>query len=104
MNGSGGTCDKGCWTKSLEVATDAAGYGFCLGVSKVVRLLGGFSVAISKVDWSCGAGWEAVELNFCVIVSAGLGWVAVSGDTIGIGAEARAVESRMDGLLGRVKS
>jgi hypothetical protein len=104
MNASGGTCDKGCWRKSLEVATDAAGYGFCLGVSEFVRRVGLFSIAISKVDWSWGTGGEAVGASFCMIVRAGLGWVAVSGDTTGIGAEARAVESRMDGLSGRVKS
>jgi hypothetical protein len=98
-----GTCDRGIWTKPLAFAADAGSYAFCLSVSKFVRLAGAWSATVSKVGWSFGSEWNAVGRSFCGRVSAGLGWAVASRDTTAVGAEARAVESGMGRLLGRVK-
>jgi hypothetical protein len=95
--------DRVIWTKPLAFAADAVGYGFCLGDSKFVRVLCALTAAVSEVSWSLHSGGEAVPRGFFTMVSAGWGWAAASRDTTVVRAEARAVESGMDGLLGRVK-
>jgi len=98
-----GTCDRGIWTKPLAFAADAGSYGFCLGVSKFVRLQGGWMGGVSKVGWSSQSAWEAIRWGFCTGVSAGLEWAVGSGDSTAVGAQARAVESGMGSRSGRVK-
>ena len=84
-------------------AADAESYAFCLGVSRFVRVLGRFSVAIIKVGWSVGTGWEALGERFFTRASAGMGCAGMSRDSRAVGAEARAVENGMGSRLGRVK-
>jgi len=92
-----GTCDRGIWTKPLSFAADAVGYGFCLGVSKIVRLRVGQNGGVGKEGWSFGRGGEVGRGVFGGEMSGGLDWIGVGGDTKGIGVEAPTVESRMDG-------
>ena len=58
---------------------------------------------VKDVGESVGRSEGAIRCGLFMKVSGGLRWRTVSRDTTAVGAEARAVESGMEGWLGRVK-
>jgi hypothetical protein len=49
------------FTSSVACREPLVNYGFCLGVSKSIRLQGGQKMGVSEVGWSFGSDWEAVD-------------------------------------------